>query len=96
MSGPEKLPSQRVVMRKLARAFGFDRERTCAAFADALRNGTVRHDRNARNRRPEAYAVALWGDGERNSTKYLSSAENNRIVDASNDYLARLLKSKGY
>lgn len=30
------------------------------------------------------------------STKYLSSAENDRIVDASNDYLARLLKSKGY
>jgi hypothetical protein len=30
------------------------------------------------------------------STKYLSPAENDRIVDASNDYLARLLKSKGY
>jgi hypothetical protein len=29
------------------------------------------------------------------STKYLSPAENDRIVDASNDYLARLLKSKG-
>jgi hypothetical protein len=30
------------------------------------------------------------------STKYLSPAENDRIVDATNDYLARLFKSKGY
>jgi hypothetical protein len=30
------------------------------------------------------------------STKYLSSAENDRIVEASNDYLERIMKSKGY
>lgn len=30
------------------------------------------------------------------STKYLSSAENDRIVDASNDYLDRIMKAKGF
>jgi DNA-binding transcriptional regulator YhcF (GntR family) len=60
-----KLPSQRTLMRNLARQLDFDRERTCKAFADAEREGKVKRGRNARNKVPEVYAVALWGDGER-------------------------------
>ncbi len=32
---------------------------------------------------------------EKYSTKYLSPAENDRMVDASNAYLAKIFKSKG-
>ncbi len=60
-----KLPSQRALMRRFAREFGFDRDRTCKAFADAEREGKVKRGRNARSSAPEVYAVALWGDGER-------------------------------
>ena len=60
-----KPPSQRTMMRSLARQFEFDREKTCKAFADALRDGKVQRGRNARDSSHEVYAVALWGDGER-------------------------------
>ena len=60
-----KLPSQRAMMRSLAQQFEFDRDKTCQAFADALRCGKVRRGRNARDSSHEVYAVALWGDGER-------------------------------
>ena len=60
-----KLPSQRTLMRNLARQLDFNRELTCKAFADAEREGKVKRGRNTRNSTPEVYAVALWGDGER-------------------------------
>ena len=60
-----KAPSQRRVMRELARQFTYDRAATCKAFADAVRDGKVKRGRNARSSSPEVYAVALWGDGER-------------------------------
>lgn len=60
-----KVPSQRTLMRALARQFGYDRSLTCKAFAEAERDGKVTRGRNARNSAPEVYANALWGDGER-------------------------------
>lgn len=55
--------SQRDCMRKLFVEFAGDKGRTCAAYAQAERNGIVIRNRNTRNMAPEDYAAALWEDG---------------------------------
>lgn len=55
--------SQRECMRELLVQFGGDRDRVCAAYAQAERDGVVSRNRNANAMSPEDYAVALWEDG---------------------------------
>ena len=56
---------QRERMRSLFYIFKEDRDRVCAAYAEAEKAGEVPRlsDRNSTS--PEAYAKALWRDGKR-------------------------------
>lgn len=55
--------TQRDYMRKLFVELDGDKNRTCAAYAQAERDGIVTRNRNTHNMAPEDYAVALWEDG---------------------------------
>lgn len=57
--------SQRDYMRALVRKYGRDKEKVCAAYADAERNGEVTRRSNTNERSPEAYAEALYDDGDK-------------------------------
>lgn len=57
------LISQRDRMRELSVQFDGDREKVCAAYAQAERDGAVSRHRNTHNMAPEDYAAALWEDG---------------------------------
>ncbi|TIL95140.1 MAG: hypothetical protein E5Y73_08380 [Mesorhizobium sp.] len=55
--------SQRDYMRELLVQFGGDKDRVCAAYAQAERDGVVSRKRNGHAMSAEDYAVALWEDG---------------------------------
>lgn len=55
--------TQRDYMRKLFQQFDGDKNRVCAAYAQAELDGVVSRNRNSHDRSPEDYAVALWEDG---------------------------------
>jgi hypothetical protein len=59
------MASQRDFMRMLVKKLGRDKEKVCAAYADAERNGEVARLSNKSEISPEAYAEALYDDGER-------------------------------
>ena len=52
-------------MRKLVRERGPDQVKVCAAYAEAEREGLVRHKSNRNGVTPEKYALSLWYDGLR-------------------------------
>ncbi|MEQ1938048.1 hypothetical protein ABMA46_07330 [Mesorhizobium sp. CN5-321] len=55
--------SQRDYMRELFVQFGSSRDKVCAAYAQAERDGIVSRNRNSNAMCPEDYAAALWEDG---------------------------------
>ena len=63
MSG--KSISQRDYMRELLVQFGSDRDKVCATYAQAERDGVVSRKKNTTGTSPEGYAIALWKDGAR-------------------------------
>lgn len=60
---PQETISQRDYMRELVAQFGGDRDRVCAAYAQAEWDGAVSRNRNANGMSAKDYAVALWEDG---------------------------------
>lgn len=58
-----KIHTQRDYMRELLVQFGYERDRVCAAYAQAELVGVVTRNRNANAMSPEDYAVAPWEDG---------------------------------
>ena len=52
-------------MRKIVEELGPDREKVCAAYVKAEREGLVQHKSNRNDVTPEKYALLLWYDGLR-------------------------------
>jgi hypothetical protein len=57
--------SQRDFMRTLIGEIGRNKPAVCAAYAQAERDGRVGRAKDAHDTSPEAYAEALWNDGDR-------------------------------
>jgi hypothetical protein len=56
---------QREYMRKLVSSLGRNRNAVVAAYAKAERDGIVHRAKNSMDQDPDAYALALWLDGDR-------------------------------
>jgi hypothetical protein len=56
---------QREMMRRLIQTHGRNEDVVCRAYAQAEAQGKVERRSNEHNLDPEAYARALWNDGER-------------------------------
>ena len=54
---------QRLHMRALFKKHEGNRVNTCAEFAQAVRDGLVKHKSNLNKVTQEQYALALWYDG---------------------------------
>lgn len=76
--GNKRKYSQREYMRKMVKELGLDREKVCAAYVKAQREGLVRHKSNRNGVTPEEYAQSLWYDGfrtDRNRRPWLLEPE---------------------
>lgn len=56
--------SQRDFMRELVAKLGRDKNAVCRAYAIGERDGRVKRGSNTHEITPEAYAEALWNDGD--------------------------------
>jgi hypothetical protein len=57
--------TQRELMQRLYQSLGPEKEKVCAAFAAAEKNGEIARRRNAGSNSAEQYASDLWSDGKR-------------------------------
>lgn len=74
---------QRDYMRKLFVDMGGDRDKACAAYARAERDGIVSRSRNTHDMLPEDYANALWKDGVKKGWLTLSAPPTSEQRSAS-------------